>query len=153
MNYVKFLSSTLAVLWVLLGMSFNVSAQEKGVLIVNNSVEITAISKKNLRKIYSGKSFVWENKLMIKPCMLAFANDVTERFLKKVLKTSERKYQKVWLRKVYSGSSPAPPVLKTPEEVIKYVSGNDGGIGIVPQSAAGELENCRIINIDALETF
>ncbi|MCB0305645.1 MAG: hypothetical protein KDI38_17920 [Calditrichaeota bacterium] len=153
MKYFQKLRMTF-LLGILLCMAGTMSAQEeKGVFIVNESVPVESISKKDLEKIYLGKMKAWEGKLKISPCLMDEKTELGERFFDDVLDMSYRKFSGIWRKIVFSGSSPAPAEFKTSEEVIEYVSQHDGGMGFIPESMLEGLEGCKVLKIEGLESF
>ena len=51
------------------------------------------------------------------------------------------------------GANDAANVFGTAEEVIDYVSKNEGGIGFIPETKAKALKNCKVIKLDSKATF
>lgn len=155
MKYMKKLSIGLIffLLFCVAAEAFAQKDQEKGVFIVNSSVPVIAVTKKEVEKIYLGKMNVWEGKLKISPCLMDPKTDIGKRFFDDVLDMSYRKFSKYWLKVVFSGLRPAPPEFKNPEDVISYVSQRDGGIGFIPESMAKSLEGCKILKVRGIENF
>ena len=155
MKYIKRLSIALmlGLLFSVVANGFAQKAQDKGVFIVNRSVPVTSVTKKEIEKIYLGRMNAWEGKLKISSCILGPKTDLGDRFFDKVLKMSYRKYSKYWLKIVFSGSKPAPFEFQTAEDVINYVSQKDGGIGFIPESMAQSLEGCKILKVQGMDNF
>ncbi len=155
MEYIK-RTSLLITFCLFLGVYSSLFAQEnadKGVFIVNASVPVESVSKKELEKIFLGKMQAWEGKLKVSPSIMHHKTDIGDRFFDDVLDMSYRKYNKHWLKIVFSGSNAAPPEFKTVEEIIAYVSQKDGGIGFVPASAAKDLESCKVLTVQGMDGF
>lgn len=145
----KFVVKTLGIVILLLG-GLNIHAQERGVIIANISVPVDSMTSAELRSIYLGKQLEWKNHLKIYPTILKPSEEISKYFFKKIVEMTYRKFRRQWLRKVFSGSNPAPPVFSSVEEVLKYIVNRDGAIGYIPlTSATAELlKNNKVIRID-----
>ena len=128
-------------------------AGENGVIIVNKKVTKEAITKSEIQKIYLGKVALWNNDLKIRACIMTEKTEVGKKFFGTVLNMSAKKYKKHWIRQVFSGYGASPNVFGTAEEVIDYVSKNEGGIGFIPETKAKALKNCKVIKLDSKATF
>ena len=122
-------------------------AQETYILIVNESVDVSKLSKKELKKIYRGKMKMWSKDLDIRPCYANVNTKTGKVFFKKLLKISPAKFKKYWLRMVFSGSGAAPVSLGNVESIIDFVSKNPGGMGIIPASYKDKLKGVRIVGL------
>ena len=141
----------LLLVWMMVGMLAQVAAQQKGLVIVNKSVPVDSLSQSELQKIFTGKIQNWENNLKVKPVLLDPKSDLGKRFFDNLLEMSAREYNRIWLKTIFSGSSPRPLEMSTPEQVMEYVAQKDGGIGIIPAELAESelLENCKVLKIPA----
>ena len=128
-------------------------AGENGVIIVNKKVKKEAITKSEIQKIYLGKVTLWNNDFKIRACIMNAKTEVGKKFFGTALNMSAKKYKKHWIRQVFSGYGASPNVFGTAEEIIDFVSKNEGGIGFIPEAKAKVLKNCKVIKLGSKATF
>jgi len=108
----------------------------KYLLIVNKSVKVESISKKDLKKVYRGKLRQWDkSETPIKPCYVDAKSKEGKVFFDKLLKVKPNRFKKFWLKMIFKGKGPAPVEETSSDGVIDFVSSNSGGVGIIPESA------------------
>ena len=127
----------------------NSYAEEKNVLIVNKKIIIESITKTELRKIYLGKTALWNGKIKTQPCLINAKTSLGRNFFEEVLDMPVEKFKRYWLRKVFSGYGAPPTSFNSVEEVIEFVSKKEGGIGFIPESKFKSLPNCKILKVDS----
>jgi len=112
----------------------------KYLLIVNKSVDEKNLSKKELKKVYRGKIRQWDSGVQIQPCYLDAGTKSGAAFFKGLLKVKPKKFKKFWLKMIFKGNGPAPIEESTINGVIDFVSSNQGGVGIIPESQREKAE-------------
>ncbi|MEN8120735.1 MAG: substrate-binding domain-containing protein [Bacteroidota bacterium] len=120
-------------------------AQTDFVVITNSSTPVESLTVKELKKIYLGHTTIWKNKTKIKPSYLQSSKSF---WTEKGVDMSYTNYQRYWTKRIFSGYGVAPKKYSEDKEVIKYVSGIKGGIGIISASAKGSLNSdCKILTL------
>ncbi len=120
----------------LLVLASSASAQSKVTVIVNPDVELTAISKAEISRIYLGKKTFWDSGSRIAPSLLDEKSTLTESFLEESVRTTVRQYRAYWKRRLFSGQGTAPKTFVSTRQVVDYVANNPGAIGIVETSSS-----------------
>lgn len=111
---------------------FNSAYAQNYSVIINKKVKINSITYEDLRDIYLGKRIYWDEKrVRIKAAILIDESAVTESFLKDVLYKNITQFNKLWRRKLFSGSGVPPRRFKIEDELIDYISKTDGAIGVL----------------------
>lgn len=125
----------------------NASSASNGVLIASSSVEANSLSAKEVRSIFMGKTTLWKNNARINIGVNIENKEVSNYFFRNYLKTSERRYKKYWLKRVFSGSGIAPKIFKNFKEAIEYVSDNENSILFLSNEDDQIPSNIKIIKI------
>ena len=104
------------------------------VIIVNSENSVEELSKKKLKKIYSGKIKTWDDGTALKPIDAPPDDEIRKIFSKKVLKKSTKKVERMYMKNALSGKSQPPKQMKNYEDIISWVKENVGAIAYVPKS-------------------
>lgn len=107
------------------------TAEQKIVIVANESVATDGIDKSDIKRIYFGKLKKWSNGDKIKPAQLR-KGDASMQFASNYLNKSYKKYQMFWRRAVVAGVGAPPSYFNSPQELIDYVKSTPGAIGYVP---------------------
>lgn len=114
----------------------NVIAQnntnDKYVVIANNEIVNDSIDISFVKKVYGGRIVLWSNQVKIEPCYIGSHSSDGIYFFHNILKMPEKKFNKYWTKKVFSGNGAKPVMFKNVDDAIKYVLENNGGITIIP---------------------
>lgn len=124
-------------IFVLLFISFSVSlfAQET-VVIVNNSVKESTLSKNDIKKIYLGKTDAWEDGSNVHLAYLdPISTELGSKFFSDVVDVTFQKFSKIWIKKVFSGYGSKPAKFSEEKAIINFVSQNKGAIGFIKASS------------------
>ena len=101
-------------------------------IIVNPKNPIQKISYNDLRRYLKMSRKFWPNNKRCELYLPTHKSDSYKLLLKIVYKTSHKRLQKTWVRKLFSGDIPAKPSsVKSPAAAGKQVSKNLGGLSIV----------------------
>lgn len=122
------------------------SGQGQIVVIVNKANPVTNISKANLLNFYLGNEIVWENSNRIYPITQRTNQSIAKIFFQKGLGKTVGRMKRIWLKLSLSGKTSPPKILNSADEVIEYISQNEGAIGFIPIKKLNE--NVRVIKID-----
>lgn len=103
-------------------------------VIVNSSNSILQLSKSTLRNIYLGNTSNWENSTQIIITDYIASNELRISFSEAYLNLSPKRVSMIWIKVSLSGKTIPPKVFHTEDEIIKYVSENEGAIGYIASS-------------------
>jgi ABC-type phosphate transport system substrate-binding protein len=128
MKRIAFLQWTVAAL-----VAVVVPAQaDEGLAVIGNS-PLKGINTETLRRIYSGRT-VEVDGVAVRPVNQAAASTVRQRFLEAVLQQDDAAYVAYWTVRRYIGKGTPPADLRSPAEVIDYVSRTPGALGYIDSS-------------------
>lgn len=109
------------------------SAKKEIVVIVNSKSPLSGkITATKLKEIYLG-NVKFERKVKLLPANQT-GLEIFERFLKEFIDMTSTAYKTQWVKKIFSEGGSSPKVQSTPEDVVKYVSGNEGALGYLWES-------------------
>jgi ABC-type phosphate transport system substrate-binding protein len=101
------------------------------VVIVNARSGVAVMSRNEVINIFFGRYRQFFNGLEAKPVDLQDSHPDRARFYAGLVGKDLAEINAYWSRQLFSGRMTAPPRLNTPEEVVKWVASNPGGIGFV----------------------
>ncbi len=99
-------------------------------IVVNKKNPISALSKSDIKKIYTGKKKAWDNGSTIIPIVLK-KSPVFGKFLKQAVHKNNSQFNSFWKRAVFTGTGNPPKEFSTDKEVINFISQNPQAIGFV----------------------
>lgn len=120
------------------------SVYADSLLIVNNSVAQTSISKDQVQLIFLGKMKKWENGEKIRVGTLK-DGAVHESFLNEYVDKTPSKYSSYWKIKIVSGTGIPPKMFDTEEKMVEFIAENKGAVGYI--SADTPHENVKTLMI------
>jgi len=101
-------------------------------IIVNDQTSVNTISKRQLRKLFLGKSLKLPNGSR---AILGTYAPLKNAFNKRALGRSSAQVDAAWSRLKFSGRAQQPSVFTTAEEVLRFVSATPNAIAYLPDSA------------------
>jgi ABC-type phosphate transport system substrate-binding protein len=107
-------------------------------VIVNSSVGVNVISKKEIADLFLKKKTKWNNGMSVLPVDQVSNSSVRESFSQQVLGKSVAAIRSFWQQSVFSGIASAPPEKNNDTEVLEFVRKNPGAIGYISASANAE---------------
>lgn len=114
------------------------------IVIANNSVVDSSLSKKELQSIYLGEKIKWGNRKYIKISILEDTSAYKD-FLQSIVAKTPSQFDQHWVRMVTTGRASMPPAFPDSKQVIEYVAGHPDSIGFI---AAGKVDgSVKIIAI------
>ena len=140
-----------ALMWAFGLLLFGASAvwAEDIVVVVNDKAPVQSLTEQDIKDIYLGETGFWGS-TAIKPIGYQDGTSIQSSFLDKVIKTSENVYKTYWIKRIFREGGVPPAKAATPEEALRDVSSNVGGITYVPASAlsgaSGVREVFRVAN-------
>ncbi len=118
--------------------------------IANKSVLVDSIDKKDVTKIFKGKTLEWGDGNKIK--VILYMNEASHKaFCRFYLKNSPVQLKNSWRKLVFTGKILGDQIkrFKDAEELILYIEKTEHAIGFLPADYKGELpENVKKIKIE-----
>lgn len=105
-------------------------ATAQSLIIVNNAVNQATLTKEDVQLIFLGKKKKWHDGQRIRVAALK-RGAVNEDFLSEYIKKTPSKYSSFWKIAIVSGTGHPPKFFDSEEELIDYVSKEDGAIGYI----------------------
>ncbi len=123
---------------------FPVQAQAEVVFIINDSTDISSLTKAQVKEIFLGVEVKWQNGNKI---MLATLKDVPihKEFVSIYTAKNTTQFMRYWKRMVFIGKRSMPRIFKTENELIGYVANTQGSIGYI--SSIAEHDGVKVIEI------
>ncbi|MBN1627161.1 MAG: substrate-binding domain-containing protein [Deltaproteobacteria bacterium] len=115
------------------------------VIIGNQSVAESKLSKQDVKNIYLGRKTFWSGKKKIVFVTLGNA-DLSVKFLAEYINMIPSRYADYWLNKVYTGQGSPPRSFASDKEMIDFVARTEGAIGYV--SSGKGLDNVKIFAVE-----
>jgi len=115
-------------------------------LIVNPSVSGKSIKKSTVGEVFLRRVEKWGDGTPIKPVDQISNSPARVAFNRGVLGVSALDVQQYWVGQISRGRTP-PPVMKSEEQVIAFVTANAGAIGYV-SAAASIPDTVRVLEIE-----
>ena len=106
------------------------------VVVANKGVEMDSVSKAELQAIFLGEKVKWSKAKYIKVALLD-NGAVMKEFLQEVLGKTPIQFDNHWNKLVFTGKASVPPVFADSSQMVNFVAGKAGAIGIVAAGQAG----------------
>lgn len=104
------------------------------IVVGNKDLSVSTLSKEAIQNIFLGQQTTWEDGTKIKFAYLQL--DPTDKiFLREYMYYTNTRYIRHWRTQVFSGKGEMPPMLKSDEEMLKFIKENKGSIGFVTSGA------------------
>ncbi len=118
-------------------------------VIVSSTSPLTAVSRRDLAKIFLRKSTRWQDGREAQPVDQSARSEVRAAFTRDVLKVEGlnqiSSVEYYWRQQIYSGRNTPPPVKQSDTEVVSYVASTSGAVGYV--SAQTPLEGVKSVPV------
>ena len=114
-----------------------VHAQAQVIVIANNSVKATEVSKSDLRDVFTGAATELKDGSRVVPILLK-AGTVHEEFLQVYIGKNDTAYRAGWRSLVFSGQATMPKSLDGDAAVVDFVAHNAGAIGYIGKASPHE---------------
>ncbi len=131
-------------LYIFLLMLFYSMANAECLIIVNQSVEESSLTKQNIKRIFLGKKKKWSNGGGIYPVKLK-AGKLHKKFIKKYVEKSIANYNNYWRLAITVGTGLPPVTATTEKKIVDYVSKKKGAIGYISSDSPHEIVKVIII--------
>jgi len=115
---------------------FIVQAQAQVIVIANNSVKASDVSKNDLKDVFTGASTSLSGGSVVP--VLAKAGTAHEEFLQAYIGKNDTAYRAGWRSLVFSGQATMPKSLDGDGAVVEFVAHNAGAIGYIAKASPHE---------------
>ncbi len=129
--------------------SFIVSGQNPGqyIIVVNNSNEVTTISRKDLSKLFLKKKTRWNSGKEVLPVDLLETSRIRDRFSQDIHRRPLAKVKAYWQNQVFSGKRFPPPQFEYERDVLSFVASDSGAIGYISTTTPVDGFDVHIVSI------
>ena len=113
---------------------FVVQAKAQVIVIANPGVKATAVSKSDLKDVFTGAATALPGGGNVVPILLK-AGTVHEEFLQAYIGKNDTAYRAGWRSLVFSGQASMPKSLDGDAAVVDFVAHNAGAIGYIGKAS------------------
>jgi ABC-type phosphate transport system substrate-binding protein len=106
-------------------------------VVVNNKVNVTSLSKDEVKAIFLGDKTTWPDGTPVKIVVLQ-EGPVHKAFLREVLGKTPTQFDNYWTKLVFTGRAGAPKSFSSMQQVIEFVAREAGAIGYVAPGRADQ---------------
>ena len=99
-------------------------------IIANKTAPVDNITKVELSDMFLGKKLLWSNNQRIDVAYIKNTEENNKNFFKDYINISQKKFQRYWLKKIFSGYGLAPKVFTESALVINHVKNTQGAIAV-----------------------
>lgn len=114
------------------------------VVIANNGVSETSMTKEKIKNIFLGKIVKWQDGGRIH--FVTLKGDVHKDFLKAYVGRNASQYKTYWKKIMFTGKGSMPKTFSTEQEMVQYVANTEGAIGYIDKNTA--TENVKTISVN-----
>ena len=106
------------------------SSADDLVIITNENVPTSVLSKDDIKQIFLGKKTTWDNgeKIIF---VVQTGTDANTSFLKTYILKNAYQFDIYWKKQVFTGKGKAPKSFSSEQELVQFVSQTPGAIGYV----------------------
>lgn len=117
----------------LLAVGFATHARAQVLVIANDSVSATEISRAELRDLFTGAASSIKGAGQVTPVLLK-SGPVNDEFLDGYIGKSDAAFRASWRSLLFSGQNTMPRTFNSDAEVVEYVAHTRGAIGYIASS-------------------
>lgn len=122
-------------------------ANEQGLVIVSDNLEVSNLSKKELENIFLGRKTMWENGKRINIAISESDSTKVSDFLSEHLGITNSRFKKYWLKKVFAGYGIAPKIFKNNDTAISFVKRQENSIAFIVSDTTEVMDGYKTITI------
>lgn len=115
-------------------------------VIANNSVSESSVSKQDLKMIFLGKKKSWEGGQKIKPVTLK-DGESHDAFVNTYVEKTPASFSSFWKHAILSGTGIPPKSFTSEDDLVKYVAGKDGAVGYISSDTPYAESAVKILEI------
>jgi ABC-type phosphate transport system substrate-binding protein len=117
--------------------ALSASAGAQVIVIANNSVKASAVSKDDLKDVFTGNATSLKDGSKVVPVLLK-DGPANEEFLKEYVGKGNTAYRAGWRSLVFSGQASMPKSLDDDAAAVAFVAHNPGTIGYIDKGSPHE---------------
>jgi len=114
------------------------------IIIANNSIPESSLTSTDVKNIFLGKKTTWKNGKKITFVTLK-NGELHKKFIRTYTKRNPSQFKNHWKKMLFTGKGVLPRSFSTDEDVVKYVSENDGVVGYISKEIKND--NIKIISV------
>lgn len=123
-------------------------ASEKVIIGVSSNVDITGLTKNELKNIFLGRTTLWSNGEPIRIGMSLQNPEKLNEFLIANIGQNKRRFKKYWLKKVFAGYGIAPKIFKDDKKALEFINKQENSILYLSTEDNLILKGIKVINIE-----
>jgi hypothetical protein len=136
----------------LLCMGIIAAAQDNSLTVVANEKGAPAeIKMSELKSVLMGEKQRWSNGKKVVIALMKTSTPLGSIVSKKVYDMSGDEVKGFWLKISFAGKADAPKFCNTVEELLSYVSENEGAIGILDKIT--DTHDVKVVSVDGKKSF
>jgi ABC-type phosphate transport system substrate-binding protein len=105
------------------------------IVIANNNVTVSSVTRAELQNIFLGKTVKWPDGKKIKPVVLK-EGGTHEKFLNDLLGKSTAQFDSYWKQVIFTGKGRPPKTADSEEEMVQFVSDTGNAVGYIDSGTA-----------------
>lgn len=116
------------------------------VVIANNSVAESSVTKQDLKMIFLGKKKSWDSGKKIKPVTLKDGAS-HEAFVSTYVEKTAASFSSFWKHAILSGTGIPPKSFSSEGDLLKYVAGKEGAVGYISSDTPYSDSDVKVLSI------
>jgi len=129
-----------------------VTAQDNTLTVVANEKGAPAeIKMSELKSVLMGEKQRWSNGKKVVIALMKTSTPLGTIVSKKIYDMSGDEVKGFWLKISFAGKGDVPKFCNTPEELLAYVSENEGAIGILDKMT--DTHDVKVVSVDGKKSF
>jgi hypothetical protein len=117
------------------------------IVVANPGVPAETMSSAQLKRVYLGRMQLWNNQVRVKPAYVSVKTEQGEAVFEHAIQMDPQRFQRLWIKKTFSGEGIPPVALGSADRVIDYVSNQDGAVGLIPRPEAEIPSSVKVVEI------
>lgn len=117
-------------------------------IIVNQSVDTTALSRTDLRLLFAGRRQFWADGTKVTVFVLPANTDVHRNFCADLLAMYPYQLEHIWHQITYSGLGDSPIIVTNQRELVERVNTTKGAIGYVANKPGWESMSIKFVSME-----
>ena len=111
------------------------NAQQNAKVVVNNDVNITSLSRSDVREIFTSRKQYWSGESKITVFVLDSDTTAHQAFCRQVLNMFPYQLDRLWNQIIYSGQGERPKTVESEAALLHAVASTPGAIGYLYDEA------------------
>ncbi|MFT5659924.1 MAG: ABC-type phosphate transport system substrate-binding protein [Sulfurimonas sp.] len=120
----------------------------ENVIGVSADIEITKLTKNELKNIFLGRKTLWDNGEPIRVGISLQNPEKLNKFLTNNIGQTQRRFKKYWLKKVFAGYGIAPKIFKDDKKALEFIGKHENSIIYISAEDMLTLKEVKTISIE-----